>query len=256
MEIGEVLREIGFGQREAKIYFTLLKLTSATASKVAERIGVDRTTTYDILSRLIEKGVVSYVIKNNVRYFQAVPPEQLMLDLRETEKHLQEILPELNALAKTEKENTTVEVFKGKEGLVSVLKIMLREKEDYLFIGGTQEFCEAIPIFMRQFVKKCPSLGMRGKLICEEGFGDGPDDIIGVHEKYRMASKDLISTTIMIWGNKTAFFIFTQPYYTILIQNEEVADRQRFFFNHLWRTSKEPTKRHKEKTLLKPNNWP
>jgi len=244
------LQELGIEQREAKIYLTLLKLTSTTASKVAEDVGIDRTTTYDILSRLIERGLVSYVIKNNVKYFKAASPEQLLLDLKEKEKHLQEVMPNLLALEHLEKEETSVELFKGKKGIISVLKIILRDKKDYILIGGAQDFCRVIPIFMNQFLRKCHALGIKGQLICEEGFGDNPEDVIGKHETYKLISKEFVSSTIKVWGNKTAFFIFTEAYHVILIQSKEVADRQKLFFQYLWKQAKLPTDKHKEKTLL------
>ncbi len=246
-----VLQELGIEPREAKIYLMLLRLTSATASKVAEQVGIDRTTTYDVLSRLIERGIVSYVIRNNVKYFKASSPEQLLLDLKEKEKHLKEVMPNLLALKKHEKEETSVELFKGKEGINSVLKIILQDKKDYLFVGGAQDFCRTIPIFMNQFLRKCYNQKIRGKLVCEEGFGDNKEDVIGKYETYKLISKKFVSSTIKVWGNKTAFFIFTEPYHAILIKSKEVADRQRLFFEHLWKQAKEPTEKHQEKTLLK-----
>jgi sugar-specific transcriptional regulator TrmB len=251
MKEKEVLQELGMEPREANIYLTLLRREYATASKIAEDIGVDRTTTYDILSRLIDKGLVSYAIKNNVRHFKAAPPQQLLTDLKEKQKHLQKIIPNLLAMEKHAKEETSVELFRGKEGIITVLKSLLRDKKDYLAIGGIHDFSKTIPAFVSQFLKKCNNLGIKGTLICEEGFGDSPEDIIGKHETYKLISKQFVSSTTKIWGDKTAFFVFTEPYHVILIKSKEVADRQRLFFNYLWKQAKEPTKKHKERTLLK-----
>ena len=250
MQKQTVLQELGMEPREAKIYLTLLELTSSTASKVAQQVGIDRTTTYDVLARLIEKGIVSYVIKNNVKYFKSTSPQQLLSDLEEKKKHLQEIMPQLIALEKQEKEETNVELFKGKEGLRTVLKIILQDKENYTFLGGSHEFCTTLPIFTKQFLRKCQALNIKGRLICEEGFGNHSEDIIGKHETYRLISKKFVSSTIKVWGNKTAHFIFTEPYHTILITSKEVADRQRLFFDYLWKQAKEPTKKHKEKVAF------
>lgn len=251
MKEEDVLQELGLETREAKIYLALLKLTSTTASKVAEDVGIDRTTTYDILSRLIEKGIVSYVIKNNVKYFKSSSPQQLLQDLKEKEKRLQEIMPKLLALEKEEKEQTNVELFKGKEGMITVLKMIVRDKKDYWLVGGAQEICRSVPIFMKQFLKQCHTSKIKGKLICEEGFGSNLEDIIGKHETYRIISKKLVSSTIKVWGNKTAFFVFSEPVHTILITSVEVADRQRQFFEFLWKQAKEPNKINRNKTLIK-----
>jgi sugar-specific transcriptional regulator TrmB len=251
MDEGKVLEGIGLGQKEAKVYIALLARSSSTASQIAEATGIDRTVTYAVLARLIERGITSYVIRNNVKYFKAASPEQLLHDLKEREKRLQEIMPKLLALSAKEKEDTVVEIFKGKEGIITVLKTILRDKGNYIFIGGAQELCRIIPVFMRQFLRECHATGIRGTLICEQGFGDNPDDMIGKNETYRLASKNLISTSIKVWKNKTAFFIFTEPCHAIMIQSKEVADRHRLFFTYLWKQAKEPGKHHKAKTFLK-----
>jgi len=178
MQEEAILQELGLDQREAKIYLTLLKLSSTTAAKIAENIGIDRTTTYDVLSRMGEKGIISYVKKNNVKYFQAIQPEQLMQDLKQKQNQLENIMPNLLALSQFEKEETSVEIFKGKEGMISLLKMILRDKKEYLFLGGGHDFCITIPIFMKQFINRAEKLGLKGKLIVDEGFGNSPDYLV------------------------------------------------------------------------------
>ena len=57
----EILEEIGLSKNEAKIYLTLLDLGSATASKIADTSKMHRTTVYDALDRLVQKGIVSHI---------------------------------------------------------------------------------------------------------------------------------------------------------------------------------------------------
>jgi len=251
MEEIDALIQLGFEEREAHIYITLLKNQATTASKISEKIGVDRTTTYDILARMIENGVVSYAIKNNVKYFQPADPTHILQDLKEKERTFQEILPKLEALSKMEKEETKVELFKGKEGLKTVLKIMLKDKKDYTMAGGGKEMSGFFPIYINQWLRKAHKLNIRGRILAEESFGDHPTDIIGENENYRMTSKKFVSLTTFVWGDKTAFGIFTAPLYVVLITNKEVADRQRIYFDYLWKLAKKPTKAHQRKVLIK-----
>lgn len=247
----ETLVQIGFDEREGKIYLILLKNRSITASKIAEGAGIDRTTTYDILAKLIVRGIISYVIKNNVKYFQATEPKYILNDLKEKQKQFEEILPKLNAFTKTNKEETKVELFKGKEGIKTVLKFILKDKKDYLFVGGAQDICKTMPIFVPQFLRKAHQSKIKGQLICELGFGSNPEDIIGKSEEYRLTSKKFVSTTTKVWGNKTAFFVFDLPYYAILITSKEIADRQRLYFEYLWNISQVPSKGHIRSVLIK-----
>jgi len=247
----DILKKIGMEEREARIYITLLRLGVSTATKLSEEVDIDRTTIYDILNRLINRGIVSYVIKDSKRYFSPVNPYQILKELQEREEELKEVMPRLVAISKTEKEKTNVEIFKGKEGIAGIFKTILRDRKDYIFIGAGHQVSETIPIFIYKFLKEASELKLRGKLLCEEGFGDHDVDIIGKNETYRIISKEFTSTTTQVWGDKTAFFVFSEPYYTILIESKEIADRHRLYFDYLWKQAKEPSKSDKIKTLIK-----
>jgi sugar-specific transcriptional regulator TrmB len=246
----ETLVKLGFEEREARVYLTVLRLGDSTASVIAEDVNIDRTTTYNLLNRLIKKGSVSYVIKDNVKVFSAASPKQFAEQLKEKEVDLQEIMPQLLKLANSEKQKTELEMFKGKEAIKYITEMVLHDKKDYMFIGAGHAFCQIAPIWIRKLVIKAHEIGLRGKLICEEGFGDSDVDIIGKNETYRIASKEFSSTTTLVWGNKTAFFILEEPYNTILIENKEIADRHRLYFNYLWIQSKAPSPEHIRKTRI------
>src|SRR3989344_4095613 len=99
-ELNNVLEQLGLEQPEVKPYLALLDLGESTATKIAERAGLGRVHSYQILTKLIEKGLASYVIKKNVKYFLAADPETLLKSLHEKEQNLQKILPELKARQK------------------------------------------------------------------------------------------------------------------------------------------------------------
>jgi sugar-specific transcriptional regulator TrmB len=82
MEIDkDVLRELGLTNNEVDVYLKLLMSGSVTVNTLAERTGMHRQACYDALDRLLEKGFVSFVIKNNKKNFQALPPEQLIANV-------------------------------------------------------------------------------------------------------------------------------------------------------------------------------
>ena len=96
------LLEIGLTEGEAKVYLALSKLGSSTVGPVVKESGVAYSNIYDILNRLIEKGIVSFIVKSKTRYFQACSPSNLLdyLDKKEKKMHeekenLKKILPEL-----------------------------------------------------------------------------------------------------------------------------------------------------------------
>ena len=131
-----VLKELGLNESEIKIYTNLLKEGSSLASSVAEDTDLNRSLTYQILDKLISKGYVTYVIKNNIRYYNPLSPERLLDLLKERERKLKEILPELSNLYRPSKENPVVEILDGVEGIKTILNDILKEGGRWLALGS------------------------------------------------------------------------------------------------------------------------
>ena len=77
MEI-EALRKAGLTEGESRVYLALLKLGPTTTGPLIGLSDVTKSFIYRILDKLIKKGLVSYVIKEKTKYFQAAPPTTLL----------------------------------------------------------------------------------------------------------------------------------------------------------------------------------
>ena len=84
-EMVSSLEKVGLTKIEARVYMVLLKHGSVKAGKIAREANLNRTTTYDALKRLLEKGLASYVIQENRKYFQPVEPQRLVEFIKEKE---------------------------------------------------------------------------------------------------------------------------------------------------------------------------
>ena len=74
----EQLERLGLNRNEAKIYLALLDLGEAQAGQISKKAQINRTTTYDSVERLIQRGLVTYVIKANKKVFQPVHPTKIL----------------------------------------------------------------------------------------------------------------------------------------------------------------------------------
>ena len=74
----KVLNEIGFSEKESKIYLALLELEQATANEVARKADINRTSAYDVLDMLIKRGVVSKYKKKGHTFFTVSDPRKLI----------------------------------------------------------------------------------------------------------------------------------------------------------------------------------
>ena len=247
MEILEILEDLGLEEKEAKVYLALLSLGEATATKLAERTGLDRTLMYQLTNKLIVRGLVSYVVRNNVRYFSAADPETFLKELHEKEEKFKRILPELKERQRSIKPETKVEVYRGKEGINTIYRMVLREKKPYYLFGGGEEACTRVELINRKFVRKAVKEKIPGKILERKKAWF----FVGENEEYRFIPDELISsTTTMLWNDKTAIFVWSEPYYVILIENPEITRDNLTTFNYLWKNGEKPTQKDRKKRLI------
>mgnify|MGYP006415453389 FL=1 len=248
-EIEKILSNLGLEEQEIKTYLALLDFGESTATKLSEKTGLGRVHMYQITNRLIEKGLTSYLIKKNVRYFSAADPETLLKELEEKEQNLKKILPELKARQNIVNFETKVELFRGLEGINTILKMILKENKDYVMLGGGEQFSsKEVEIITTIFIKRAEKSKIKGRVLEREN----AKFIVGKNEEYRYVDKEFISsTTSATWGNYHAIFVWTRPFHVILINNKEVAKTNLATFNHTWNLAKKPSQQDKRKRLIK-----
>ena len=156
----KVLKDVGLTETEIKIYIALLSLGATSAGKIVEETGVYRKNLYDALNKLIEKGLVTYVIENKIKFFQAKSPDNLITYLDEQKskvdekkQEIEKLIPELKSKFTSPTPEIVAEIYRGIEGIKTILKECLNHKE-VLFIGATGDVQDRLPYFWPQYNKK------------------------------------------------------------------------------------------------------
>ena len=67
----EKLVKLGFSNNESRVYLSLIKLGSSKAGMIAKHAELDRSSTYNALKSLLQKGLVSYVTIGKTKWFQS-----------------------------------------------------------------------------------------------------------------------------------------------------------------------------------------
>ncbi len=229
------LIEAGLGKSETDIYLALLRLGKTTVTRLTQETGIHRTYIYDVLEKLKEKGLISQITEENKQYFRATDPERIKEYLLEKVSIVDNLIPELNKMKNQSKDETNVEVYKGKEGMKTILNDLIKERKNYYAFGALKEFESILPIFSEQFVKKVDKLKIQEKVILEEGI-----EIIEAkkHEYKYLPKEYLFLNGIMIYSDRVAFFIWKEPYIQILIKNKDMAKSYITQFNLLWKLAK------------------
>jgi len=242
MQLQTALKEYGLSENEIKVYLSLIKTGESKAQNIAKTAQLPRTTTYHLLESLEQKGLISYIIKESKKYFQAANPKTLLSSLEEKKNIIKEILPELSSLSQTIREKPNVTIFEGLKGIRSILKDILEEKKTihhYGDISSIQKvFQHAFPQYIQERIKRKIPI----KIICKKQ----PEH----KELLKTAKKELrefkfvpnnyeFKSSVFVYSNKVVIFnIKHEPYYAILIENEDYYDTQKNMFDLIWKSIK------------------
>ncbi len=236
MDITSVLEKLGFSPNEIKVYLTLNDHGSCKAGKIAKLAKIDRSSSYNSLKSLAEKGLVSYVLIGKVKWFQAVGPQRLLDYLKEQEEDVKAILPELHARHKASKIEGQVRLFKGVKGVKSIFLDIIRTGKDNLVFGSEGQFSRRMPEFAQQFDRLKREKNIRTKLVLRKGRTE-LDNNTSEHRFLENVSESPAVTNI--YGDKIAILIWTDEPEGIVIENAAAAKAYRSYFEVLWKVAKE-----------------
>jgi len=236
MEIKNQLIESGLPTNESKVYLELLKLGSVSANDLAKRLSLDRTLVYQVLNRLIEKGLANYINKENKRFYAPSNPKNLLNPIKEKESIVLNLIPKLEAIEKVKEVEQEIRVYEGKNGLKVLMDGLLQTK-DILILGATGKTYDCLKYELPHLIKKAEDSGIRGKMILSSQYKKHPmTKIKGIKVKF-MEELDSPSTTI-IYKDKISIHLITEKAMVITIKNKEIADSHRSYFNLLWKSAK------------------
>ncbi len=242
----KILKEIGLTDNEIKVYLTMLEEDENLASTIANKTRINRSLVYTILTNLINKGMISYVIKENRKYFKATAPEKILnvlkekeQEIRKQEEKIKEIIPKLKSLKLPKKEEPSIEVYKGKEGLKTVLDDVLKEGKDYQMIGYTAIGTKIAEYWFAHWHRRRIKMGIKRKILAPYTLkGKSVMKYPLTKAKY-FPSHYSMQTSTLIYGDKATIYLpLKNDFLGIMIKSKEIIETYRSQFNLLWKIAK------------------
>lgn len=131
-----VFLDLGLTQKETDTITKMLPLGAQPASVIAKYIGQPRTSTYVILERLKQHGLVEEFKRQGITYFKCISVRSIPDLIRTRERQLEQVLteveeklPELLAMENKLSITPTVRFLEGKTGAMKMYEEVLKEKE-------------------------------------------------------------------------------------------------------------------------------
>ncbi len=255
----EVLEKIGLSDKEAKIYIQLIRLGAQPASVISKKTEINRTTTYDVIEALTEKGLISSLKQKGITYFKALDPKELMnylerekvehvKKLEKQQRQIEEILPELISLENPESTKPKVTFFEGEKGMRQAYEDTLNSSETILAYANVEEMHKALPDFFPEYYKR-RAIEKKIKIKCI-----APDNKTSKdrHKKDKEENREMIlipkskygfSPEINIYDDKVLIASWREKM-AILIKSEEIAEFHKKMYKLNWDLLKKARTRH------------
>ncbi len=233
----KLFHNLGVEDKEAKIYLAALEAGSSPVSVIASKARMNRVTAYGVLEKLVKKGMVSFMIKRNVKYFHATDPELLLKEYQKRLHDLEKALPDLKRLY-GETPHPKVNYFEGVDGIKTIYQDTLTAKTEILNFCNSRVIREFWPEYDEEYV-----LGRVKRKIYLRGIA--PDDEYGkkvtkedtsMLREIRLVPRRRynFSNDVNVYDDKVAIISFQFEPIGMIIENAEIADTQRMIFKMAW----------------------
>ncbi len=240
MNIERELHSLNFTDNEIKIYLTLFRIGRAKAGRIAKECALERTSTYNALKRLLEKGVISSIREGKIQYFSPGTPEKILEMLDEKKEIAQTLIPQLKTLQKIEREKENILKFRGYNGVKTVIMDVLKTcetGEEYLIMGTEGQLSERMNTFAKIFVAKKDKKKLHARILMSDRYSG---NMQSKYTKARYVPQEVISpANISIYDGKVSLVIWSEIPEAIIIDNSEVAKTFRSYFEFMWKHGKE-----------------
>ena len=246
----KILEEIGLTKNEIKVYLALIKIGQTTTTQIIKDSKINPSKIYNSLDKLIQKGLATYTIKANKKFFMASSPEnlkQILIEKREKlekeEKEVEIIIGSLNEFKKKDDDLIETQTYEGVRGLKSysdkILEI-LGEGETQYIIGVPKIANDQLEGYLLDWHKKRIKKGINCKYLFQSDakhYGKIREKMKNTHVRYL---PDEISSPmwIEIFGDYVAIG-HVKKYNAIvfLIHDREIAKGYLNYFNMIWKSS-------------------
>lgn len=238
-----VFEELGLTLNESRVYEALLSLGSSSIEQIATKSKVHRRNVYDVLAKLLEKGLISETFIHNRKEYRPIHPSRLLDLLQEKEERLGRILPDLEKHFSQYEEEETAYMYKGINGFKQYLQDILDVSETVYFIGAKAFWLDPrLKHFLVKFDQERKKKGIKFMHIFDYEVKEQKPEIMKfVGKPYKFLPKTYSSpTSVDIFGDRVVTFVGVKPGQLseepvqFVMKSKRLAEGYKKFFWFMW----------------------
>jgi sugar-specific transcriptional regulator TrmB len=238
------LLNLGLSEREANVYIAILDIGKGTVTEITRRAGINRTTGYDILVSLVNKGFISISGKRPKQEYAAESPEKILSYLEneqiEAAKKLEsakQLVPQLKSLHNV-KSRPKVRFYEGVEGLKEVYEDTLKSSEDLRSLALVDEAENTLEHYFPKYYQRRAANNIFIRAI----FPDSPgarhlktkDDSEKRKSLILPDNKFDLKPEINVYDDKVMIASWSEKL-GIIIESQEIANAVKLLFELAWK---------------------
>ncbi len=240
-----LLKEYGLDENEIKAFLFLVGNKELTAYIIAKETQIHRSTCYDVLERLIMKGFISVINKNNKKYYSANEMSRVISQLKDKETILLSLIPKLQSFEQTQE--TKIRLLEDAEGQkqfnFDLFTAVKNKQISFCYmIGNTYASTLSSNIFIERLIKEIKSLILNKRIeykgVWDERFRSDKLILQYNHLGENRFLKSLPSKVGTIITNNFVAFLYTMDKpYVVEVKNKLIAEEMKVYFENLWNIS-------------------
>lgn len=248
----ELLQRIGLTTGEIKVYLALLDVGETTTGPLIKKSKIAGSKIYEVLDRLIEKGLVSHILKNGIKHFSPSNPERLIDYLEEKEKllsdqkeEIKDIIPQFKRKLSESENGRDAAIFEGFRGMETVFNDALSSmnRGDTIYVTNVFKIRQEEDIFFKHWNERRAKKGVRLKMILDKqakGQFQSNTKTNPLSELKWMPENLPAPTPINIYKDRVILFVRNDDGKPLLvvIWGKSVVDSFRIQFDLQWRLAK------------------
>lgn len=248
----EQLEKAGLTEAEALIYEGLLKLRVSSTGNIIKQTNLQSSTVYHCIGSLINKGLISFFVKNNIKYFQVESAETLKAFIRNKQEELRVVEKELDPMIKTllkqkKGDESIARIFEGWRGVNNAFFECIEplNSRDIIYVFTLSTYAGASKEQAGYLINKLRDLRVKKKIEERVIINESEKEKLGKeHEetprtKVRYIPDNLSHPAIVhIYGDNVLIAISSVEPLAIVINSKVMAESFLNYFNLLWKIAK------------------
>ncbi|HYF29135.1 MAG TPA: helix-turn-helix domain-containing protein [Candidatus Paceibacterota bacterium] len=240
-EITASLEGLGLGANEAAVYIAMLSLGPATVLSISRASGVKRTTIYNVLESLKQKGLVRTDVRGFKQLYAAEHPKKLESMLEQRRGALLDLLPELEAQFDLKRGESFIKYYEGVGAIRNAYFEMLEglnHDDEFLVVGDPDRWEDMNGSFATEFIRERnrKKLRIRMMLVDSSTARRYKEHETNFQETIKMLPADSkVDTNLVVTPRKVIIQQMLKPSILVSIENKSIITMHTELFNVMWR---------------------